>query len=181
MEKNIISQSNKTQSNKKAQAALEFLMTYGWAFLLILVMIGAFVYFGVFNPSRSLPDKCLLGNSISCTDFQIDSAASPFGTIKFTIKQNLGQTLFIQNVNVTSQDFGNNQPCAVDGTLLTGANEVQMDNVAQLLISCPLSGGSLTMLSFKGDKTTVNLRVDYRQQRSTFTHTEIGELYGTVQ
>lgn len=31
---------------------MEFLMTYGWAILVVLVSIGALVYFGVFNPSR---------------------------------------------------------------------------------------------------------------------------------
>lgn len=35
--------------NKKGQAALEFLTTYGWAFLVILVMIGGLSYFGVLD------------------------------------------------------------------------------------------------------------------------------------
>ena len=38
---------------RKAQAALEFLTTYGWAFIVILIMIGALAYFGVLNPSRA--------------------------------------------------------------------------------------------------------------------------------
>ena len=50
---------------RRGQAALEFLTTYGWAFLVILVMIGALAYFGVLDPERfvqghphppSLPD-----------------------------------------------------------------------------------------------------------------------------
>lgn len=36
----------------KGQAALEFLTTYGWAFLVILVMIGALTYFGVLAPAK---------------------------------------------------------------------------------------------------------------------------------
>ena len=35
---------------KGESAALEFLTTYGWAFLVILVMIGALAYFGILNP-----------------------------------------------------------------------------------------------------------------------------------
>ncbi len=37
---------------KKSQAALEFLITYGWAFLVILLMIGTLSYFGILSPSQ---------------------------------------------------------------------------------------------------------------------------------
>ena len=43
---------------KRGQAALEFLSTYGFAFLIILVMIGALAYFGVLDPTRFLPNRC---------------------------------------------------------------------------------------------------------------------------
>lgn len=33
--------------NKKSQAAMEFLMTYGWAILVVLAAIAALAYFGV--------------------------------------------------------------------------------------------------------------------------------------
>ena len=33
--------------NNKSQAAMEFLMTYSWAILVVLVAIGALAYFGV--------------------------------------------------------------------------------------------------------------------------------------
>lgn len=57
------------KKTKKGQAALEFLTTYGWAFLVVLVMIGALAYFGVLDPSRLLPDKCVFGAGIGCQDF----------------------------------------------------------------------------------------------------------------
>jgi len=52
--------------SRKAQAALEFLTTYGWAFLVILVMMSALAYFGVLNPSKLLPDRCNFGAEIGC-------------------------------------------------------------------------------------------------------------------
>ena len=36
--------------NRKA-ISTEFLTTYGWAFLIILIMIGALAYFGILSPS----------------------------------------------------------------------------------------------------------------------------------
>ena len=38
--------------NKKSQAALEFIMTYGWAILVVLVAIGALAYFGILYDNR---------------------------------------------------------------------------------------------------------------------------------
>jgi len=51
---------------KKGQAALEFLATYGWAFLVILVMIGALAYFGVLDPSKYIAERCGFGTELPC-------------------------------------------------------------------------------------------------------------------
>ena len=38
--------------NKKSQAAMEFLLTYGWAILAAIVAIGVLAYTGVFSPGN---------------------------------------------------------------------------------------------------------------------------------
>ena len=58
---------------KKSQAAMEFLMTYGWAILVVLVAIGALAYFGVLSPDRFLPSKCQLPSGIACVDHRADA------------------------------------------------------------------------------------------------------------
>ena len=40
--------------NKKSESAVEFLATYGWAFIVILVMVGALAYFGVLDTDHLL-------------------------------------------------------------------------------------------------------------------------------
>ena len=54
--------------NNKSQAALEFIMTYGWAILVVLVAIGALAYFGVLSPEKFLPSRCTLASGIACLD-----------------------------------------------------------------------------------------------------------------
>ncbi len=49
--------------NKKGQSAMEYLMTYGWAILVIVVVVGALYAMGVFNPSASTPPQ------VSSSDF----------------------------------------------------------------------------------------------------------------
>ena len=58
-------------NNKRGQAALEFLTTYGWAFMVILVMIGALAYFGVLNPQNLIPDQCSITSGFTCRDSEI--------------------------------------------------------------------------------------------------------------
>src|SRR3989344_9482734 len=48
---------NILNSKSKGQAAMEFLMTYGWAILIILIAIGALYFMGVFSPQIS--EKCM--------------------------------------------------------------------------------------------------------------------------
>jgi len=86
---------------KKAQAALEFLTTYGWAFLVILVMIGALAYFGVLNPGSRLPEKCFVGPGFGCTGQTGDSSSN---NISAKVINNYGSdvTLGTSAINVTS-------------------------------------------------------------------------------
>ena len=74
----------------KAQAALEFLTTYGWAFLVILIMIGALAYFGILSPSRILPNRCNIGSEFQCIDYQISGSAQ---TVRLRLKSNLGEAI----------------------------------------------------------------------------------------
>jgi hypothetical protein len=53
---------------RKAQAAMEFLMTYGWAILVVLAAIGALAYFGVLSPGNLLPQKCEFTSGFDCTE-----------------------------------------------------------------------------------------------------------------
>ncbi len=63
--------------NRKAQSAMEFIMTYGWVILVILIAIAALAYFGVLDLSRFLPARCSLAPGLGCEDFTVtpDSAS----------------------------------------------------------------------------------------------------------
>ena len=54
-------------SKEFAQAAIEYLTTYGWAILIIAIMIS-FLYAFVFAPSFVVPQKCSLTSGAYCND-----------------------------------------------------------------------------------------------------------------
>ncbi len=75
-------------NNRKSQAALEFLMTYGWAILVVLVAVGALAYFGVLSPDKFLPAKCTLQSGIACIDHKATSTQ-----VQVVIQNSLGYDL----------------------------------------------------------------------------------------
>ncbi|MGB9703642.1 MAG: hypothetical protein ACPLXS_02950 [Candidatus Micrarchaeales archaeon] len=59
---------------QKVQAAMEYLMTYGWAILIIGLAIGVLYSLGLFNPSSIAPSYCVFsGGAFLCKPFSIDA------------------------------------------------------------------------------------------------------------
>ena len=54
----------------RAQAAMSFMMTYGWAFLVVVAAISALSYFGVLDMKESIPSSCLVGPGFACMDYK---------------------------------------------------------------------------------------------------------------
>ena len=56
---------------KRGQAAIEFLTTYGWAILILIIVIAAIGALGVFSPKA--PNKCDATSPIFCSDIKLDT------------------------------------------------------------------------------------------------------------
>src|SRR3989344_3193288 len=87
------------QNGKKGQAAMEFLMTYGWALLVVLVAIGALAFFGVLNPGQFLPDQCTLFSGLSCTSYFADASTQ---RLTLTFQNGLGYLMKSVEVDVAA-------------------------------------------------------------------------------
>ena len=118
--------------NKKAQAAMEFLMTYGWAILVVLVAIGALAYFGILNPQRFLPNSCTIAPGLSCDGFRVTTT-----NVELKVRNGMGKDLSNVSVQVTS---------CTDATGLTLDDGNQLDLSGGNGLSCSISGSS-----FRGD------------------------------
>ena len=81
--------------NRKSQAAMEFLMTYGWAILVVLAAIAALAYFGVLSPEKFLPEKCLIETGFTCISSKVETAQS---TIVFS--NGYGRTVSIDSIQI---------------------------------------------------------------------------------
>jgi hypothetical protein len=79
----------------KSQYSVEFLVTYGWALLIIGIVIGAIYTFGWFNPSTFLPQKCSFYGQIGCKDFSLTEEE-----FKLSLVNNFGSDLLISRVDL---------------------------------------------------------------------------------
>jgi len=124
---------------KKGQAAMEFLMTYGWAILVVLVAIGALAYFGVLSPDKFLPERCTGPAGLDCIDKASISVTN--AEIAFVVKNNLGFNVAFNvttsNTATISDDCTGTIPATwpqVNGQDITGDNSEQVNNAGQATV-----------------------------------------------
>ena len=144
---------------KKSQVALEFLMTYGWAILVVLVAIGALAYFGVLSPDKFLPSKCTLPAGMACIDHKAVATGAEEG-ITIVVRNGMGFDATLVTVAISG--------CTVDatGTIPNGAT-------AQFKPSgCGLTAGS----KYKGD-----VNISYTNADTSLTHKVQGEILTKVE
>jgi len=163
---------------RHGQAALEFLTTYGWAFLILLVMIGAIAYFGFLRPEKFLPDRCLAGAEFSCKDYRIDATAN---TVTLLLNQQLGKTIWIAGSTCTFSDI--TPAVSISGVvrnqatvLVTPAAWSPRDPYS---VTCTFGGSPLT--NFKDKKVKVAFNLTYTTTSGGLLHTVDGEVYAEAQ
>ena len=133
---------------RKGQSAMEYLMTYGWA-ILIIVVVGAVLFaYGVFSPAGLVPKSgCTSGNLfIEAADWTY----STNGQFQFAAQNRVGQAIAVTNVSVT------------DGT---STQRVDLNAPAGLQVASGSKSSAITVTSLPGGNTgdgkTVTLKVNY--------------------
>ncbi|MEK6932692.1 MAG: hypothetical protein AABW56_02760 [Nanoarchaeota archaeon] len=116
---------------KRGQAAIEFLTTYGWAILIILIVVGAIYSLNLFSPK--VINKCDSVSPISCADIKIDTSNTVSLLLSASdVSNKPGLKPNIVSVTLTTPEgYTCNPP----------TNAIPLDR--NILISCTLQGNSL--------------------------------------
>ena len=145
---------------RKGQAAMEFLMTYGWAILVVLAAIGALAYFGVLSPDRFLPEKCTLPSGMACLDFTASAT-----TVVAVIQNSGGFDMSNVSVTVTPQ----------------GGSAVSCDPVGDNMLTDGEQDTFTCTGTFDEGKMKAELKVAYTNKQTGLPHTKTGELIAKVE
>ena len=169
--------------NKKSQGALEFLTTYGWAFLVILLMIGAMMYFGILNPNKFLPERCTTSTGFQCLEHQLllVTSGSPPSTVlnvSFQLKNVLSDPINISNCTVTSDILN---------------SDVTLNKDTHGWKSVIIDSGDTSELTFKldsskfigglpkvGTKQKISMKITYTPYGKSFSQKMNVEIFGEV-
>ena len=137
--------------NKKGQGALEYLMTYGWALLVIVVVGAALFALGVLNPTTYTQKSCRGFNFFQYQDQQLTPT-------KLTMQiLNGAQPATITNVTVTGDSTAGSDLGAVtvkndQGTTITAISQGQKITV---------SGTNAPTTKQSGDPYTYTISIKY--------------------
>ena len=85
--------------NKRGQASMEFLMTYGWAILAAIIAIGVLAYFGVFSPGKFVQDSYLINAPFSIKAGTV-TGGSP-ANVTIDLYNGAGEQVLLTNISVS--------------------------------------------------------------------------------
>jgi len=135
---------------RKSQAALEYLVTYGWALIAIIIIMAVLWYLGLFNPtqfSNPAGKECGGFSTIQCIDYTTTGG----NAISIVFGNAAGAN--IQSVNAT-----------LKGITVSCASIVQSDG----RFTCSFNATSYS------DKETIPVEIVYASSLSSLVHNETG-------
>lgn len=154
-------------NNKRAQAAMEFLMTYGWAILVVLAAIGALAYFGVLNPSRLVPDRCSVAAGFDLKDCKADQQ-------NLTISLYNGQGVDLTAVNVTiNSTLGSDVTC--NGVVVVGS--LANGQTSSLTALCGFGATAPAL----GARLDADITITYQKSGEQLSHSTTGKIQRKVE
>jgi len=120
----------------RAQSAMEYLMTYGWAILIIAVVLGALFSLGVFSGTSLLGTTCIASSGYYCSGLVLHG-----GTLSFTFGQSTGVNWV--SANVFFLPSGSAPPTAVPSSCVQSYSSINSGQTVTVSLSGTCGGTSL--------------------------------------
>lgn len=149
--------------NTKAQTSLEFLMTYGWALIIILVVLLVAWQMGLFNPRSIQPGYSGFWGVVP-GDFSLKSDG--VSTLTLSVKNEVGASVNITRMNVT---IGEEKSVTPELNIPVNSGENYQRDFPNF---SPLPLGS---------RFEAFISIDYEDDRSGETYRSSGKIWGQVE
>ncbi|MBN2015023.1 MAG: hypothetical protein JW778_07575 [Candidatus Altiarchaeota archaeon] len=174
--------------NNKGQGAMEYLMTYGWAILVVMIVGVVLWQLGVFGGAGGGVNRATGFTNLKPFDRSIFYSAGATGVINATFTNAAGTPLTITDVDSTGDcTYLAGAADTTDTTLMRtsltpGGNDISLSVAGgdTVYFTCP--AGSTTDKA-AGDTFTINVVITYTESvaGTTLSHTDSGRMTGTVE
>jgi len=148
---------------RKGQAALDFLMTYGWAIALMVIVAAVLFALGVFDVSNFVGSKAAGFSGVSVTGWKLDTA----GALTMKVSNQVGNPIRLNSISATVGDVTQTLDANTTQTIATGAS------------TGVLTGNNFAAQS-SGSGYTAKVTIGYLDTVSGFNYTTTGTLTGKV-
>ena len=157
--------------HKKSQAALEYLSTYGWALLVVIVTLAILYSSGLLNYNKLLPSTCTFTSQFECIDFDVDHASSQ---ISFLLVNSIGETIHVDNISI-SDDAARPLSCIPSQPSLSDWN----NSVKKDFNLTDCTGGAFV----RGERLNAKVELTYYSTTTgqSYKHKLFGRLIGVVE
>jgi hypothetical protein len=172
-------------NSRKSQLAMETIMIYGFVIVIVMLAIGALMYFGVMDLGALLPDNCQIkGGDFQCEDFFFSHSKG----LKIQIANRAGKPVgFVISDDCDYYEVDAEAGAAVGadkwrdfstGTLVGGgAFSGSLGNGQSVVLEAP---DTETPYVDSGQKTKVHFKCDYTVAGSGITRSFRGQASITV-
>jgi len=135
-------------------------MTYGWALLLIVLVVGALFSMGIFDMGMFTGSRATGFSQVGVSAWQMTSG----GVLSLKLRNNVGKDI---NVTVINATYNNAFQAYGNGVLLNVGKE-----------SAATTVGTFTSAPAKGSSYSVRVDIQYTDTSSGFSYTDAGTLSG---
>ncbi len=114
----------------KAQSGLEYLMNYGWAVLMIVIVLGILYAIGILNFSNITQQACTPATGFSCTNLTLNTS----GYLAATVGTSIG------SLSITGTGCSNSTNAPPSNTFVNQSPTVPLVQGSQvvLVFKCPV-------------------------------------------
>ncbi|MFT4250191.1 MAG: hypothetical protein ACMXYD_02410 [Candidatus Woesearchaeota archaeon] len=160
---------------KKGQAALEYLFTYGWAFLAILLTLGTLAYFGVFDINNLRGETCRFPPGIVCEEYALTDSFDTEPFVYVELRNVFGAIINVTEMNLTGAQIEGIESCDVNGSESLG--EVAWEHEQAKMFRCDFPNDRF----FSRQTYELVVSMQFSQPGHTYIHTTSGALRVTAQ
>jgi hypothetical protein len=135
---------------RKGQAAIEYLITYGWAIFILAAIIAIIIGSGIFSPRNSSADYSISPPQMPVNGFLMTGADDNSNTmLKINISNNFGYKIEITNIVLSYRD-ASMSIANINDKLSQGESRVY---------AFTMTGSSLGTFPAKGANARVDLKI----------------------
>ena len=151
-------------NSRKGQAALDFLMTYGWAIALVVIIAAVLFALGIFDVSNFTGSRAAGFSGVAVKGWNMNSA----GTMTMKFSNQVGTQIRIDGVSI---QVGQNITTlsGLPGTMNTGEESAVISTTAGAFgVQTPGTG------------YTAKVNINYTDTNANFAYTTSGTLTGRI-